>query len=479
MSQSVLRTENLWTARFAHIPWITRCNRFVVSPWFVLLVSLLTVVGNLLGLELAVYTVFVLFAIYICLFGKDLLPLMSIIVSCYLMPGVTNNPGRSEGSIFYPANGGIYLGVLFVLVLISAVYRLVRDPQIGGKAFLKSKRELLPGMLVLGAGYLLAGVFSGRYFANGAGNLLFAALQFVAVTLLYWVFSGAVHWEKVRSDYFAWVGLGAGLCVCCQVVGVYFANHVITDQTIHTGLISTGWGNANNMGCMIAMMIPFAVDLSHRFKYGWIYSTLGVLMVGFVCFTCSRTSILVAVLIYGISMLFALRDPRRRRDLIIANVVAGVLLVLLLVFHGPLSRLFTELLQRGFNPRLRDVIYVDGLKAFWANPIFGESFYPSTDSIYQFSTVEAMQAILPARWHNTVIQLLASCGIVGLGCYGFHRIQTIRLFWRKRHGDGIYIAMSVLALLLMSLLDCHFFNIGPVLVYSMALAFLEKNTYEF
>ena len=37
-----------------------------------------------------------------------------------------------------------------------------------------------------------------------------------------------------------------------------------------------------------------------------------------------------------------------------------------------------------------------------------------------------------------------------------------------------FIGLSILVLLLTSLLDCHFFNIGPVLFYSMALAFAEK-----
>ena len=89
------------------------------------------------------------------------------------------------------------------------------------------------------------------------------------------------------------------------------------------------------------------------------------------------------------------------------------------------------------------------------------------------STVEQIKAVLPARWHNTVIQLLASCGLVGLLCYSVHRLQTIGMFWQKRHSDVVFIGFSVLALLIMSLLDCHFFNIGPTLFYSIALAFAE------
>jgi len=34
--------------------------------------------------------------------------------------------------------------------------------------------------------------------------------------------------------------------------------------------------------------------------------------------------------------------------------------------------------------------------------------------------------------------------------------------------------LSILALLLTSLLDCHFFNIGPTMFYSILLAFAES-----
>jgi hypothetical protein len=40
--------------------------------------------------------------------------------------------------------------------------------------------------------------------------------------------------------------------------------------------------------------------------------------------------------------------------------------------------------------------------------------------------------------------------------------------------EKMFVALFVLALLLASMLDCHFFNIGPVLFYSMALAFAEN-----
>ena len=449
-------------------------NRFLESPWFVLLICTMTALSSMLGLELYLYTGFILIGIYIALFGNDFLPITIVVVCSYISPSIANNPGQNEASIFYPQNGGIYLAVLLILFIISAVYRLIRDPEFGGAAFWKHPRKLLPGMAVLGVGYLLAGAFSGRYFSNGIMNPVFALLQIVSIFALYWLLSGAVRWDRVRPEYLGWVGLGAGLNVCFQLIVIFISNHVIRDSKILTGLIFSGWGNTNNIGCMITMMIPFAFLLAHRTGRIWLFNALAVVMMCFVCLTCSRTSMMAACLSYAGSLLVALRDPKQRKTFLIFNgVMLLLVLALLFIFREPLKVMFTELRERGLNPRRRELIYPEGIRIFKENPIFGEGFYPSSDKIDEWSTVDKIKAILPARWHNTVIQLLASCGLVGLVCYSVHRIQTIRLFWQKRKTSVVFMGFSVLSLLIMSLLDCHFFNIGPTLFYSMVLAFAE------
>lgn len=449
---------------------IRRINGFLESPWFVLLICVATGLSSMLGLELFLYTGFILIGLYVALLGNDFLPITILVACSYISPSIANNPGQSENSVFYPQNGGIYLAVLFLLFLISVIYRLIRDRG----AFTKQPCKLLPGMLILGAGYLLAGVFSGRYFENGVMNPVFALLQFVSVFALYWLFSGTVRWDRVRPEYLGWVGLGTGLTVCFELIVIFISNRVIRDSKILTGLIYSGWGNTNNIGCMIAMMIPFAFLLARRTGKIWLLNALAVLMLCFVCFTCSRTSMLAAFLSYAICFVIVLQDSRQRKTFLIFNgVILLVLILLLILFHKPLDVMFTELRERGLNPRLRDQLYPEGFRIFLENPIFGEGFYPSSDKIQEWSTVEKIKAVLPARWHNTVIQLLASCGVTGLLCYGVHRIQTIRLFWNKRKTDIVFIGLSLFSLLIMSLLDCHFFNIGPTLFYSMALAFAE------
>lgn len=475
MSQLVLEKKITPIARLRQSVVIQKINGFLESAWFVALVCVLILICNLFGAELIVFPALLLMGIYMAAFGRDFLPLTAVAACCYVGPSLHNNPGRNPESVLYPENGGILLAVFFAMFAAAAVIRLIFDRDFGGRRFLKAKRKLLPGMVILGCGYLLAGAFSGRYFENGSYNMLFAFLQFISVTAMYWFFTVAIRWEKTRIDYFLWIGLGLGLVVCGEIIGVLIENQVIADFKIQTPLIFSGWGNANNMGCMVAMMIPCAIGLARRTGKVTLFCSLALVMVACTCLTCSRTSMAAAVLIYGISVLVSLKDGRYRKKFLIYHGIAAlmVLAVVILCFKQ-LITLFTELVERGFNPRMRDIIYPEGIRTFLKNPVFGEGFYPSTDKIYEWSDQERLKAILPARWHNTVIQLLASCGVVGFLCYSFHRLQTVSLFWKKRHTPALYIGLTIAALLLMSLLDCHFFNIGPTLVYSIGLAFAEK-----
>ena len=52
-------------------------------------------------------------------------------------------------------------------------------------------------------------------------------------------------------------------------------------------------------------------------------------------------------------------------------------------------------------------------------------------------------------------------------------MQTVKLFVKNLSADKWFIGLSIAAMLLTSLVDCHFFNVGPVLLYSAMLAVVE------
>lgn len=453
-------------------------NAFLRTPGYVVLIALLTAVSNAFSLDLYLYTVFILIGIYMSLFGEDYLPLMPIVIHCYIAPSTQNNPGRNPDSIFYPMNGGIYLMILLALFVISVVVRLVKDRRIGGKHFLKEKRSLTVGMLLLGAGYLLSGLGMESYSQVAPKNLLFAFIQFASVFVFYFFFTGAVKWEKVRKDYLAWTGLCVGFVVLIQLLENYLSGRIFMDGsgTIDRELINTGWGMHNNIGGLMAMMLPFAFYLAYTKPHGWIYNILGTVLLLGVIISCSRTAMLVAMAAYILCAVILLRNKDRRKTNLRVYVFAAIgVLAAVIVFFDELLDVFALFFDELFIVSQRNNLFYYGMKQFLEYPIFGGTFFPQGEYVpWDWSELESFTSFFPPRWHNTLVQIAASCGIVGLAAYGFHRYQTVKLLVRDRSEEKLFILIYVGVLLVCSLLDCHFFNVGPVLFYSMALAFAEK-----
>lgn len=481
LSHPVESTFPGWMSAARETNIVRRINGFLASPFFIITVGLLTVFANVLGAELYVYSAFIFCGLYISILGDDYLPIMPMVVCSYIAPSIFNNPGRSEDSIFYPKNGGIYLLSIFLLFVVSVFVRLIRDKELGGRNFLFAKRRFFWGMVALGGAYVLAGAFSGRYFEHGLNNLVFALLQFISIFVCYWFFTGSVRWDRAPRDYFAWCGFAVGFVVLFEILNIYIVGDVVNSAGViildpEKSAIFTGWGNANNIGCMLAMMVPFAFCLARGRRNGWIFCILGVVMTVGVFFTCSRASILGALFATICCFVLILKSSKNRKANLIATISAVLFAIaVVIIFHETIIGLFWGLIDKKLDPSARNHIYYNGLKQFSELPIFGGSFFPAADAgIYEWSNLEAFTSFFPPRWHSTAIQLLASCGITGVLAYGFHRFQTIKLFLERRKTGVVYIGLAIVTLLLMSLLDCHMFNIGPVLFYSMALAFAEK-----
>ena len=450
-------------------------DRFLRTPWYVALVGLAVVLCYLFSLELAVYTGFILLGLFLSLFGQDYLPLMPLVIGCYIAPSFANNPGRQTESVFYPGNGGVFLFVIGGLFFVSVIARLVFDKELG-RQFLKTKRSLIGGMALLSVGYLLGGVGMDGYLKLAADNLLFAVIQVASVVVMYVLFTGAVRWEKAPKDYFAWVGVMLGVVVLTELGENYFTGRVFQDGTVNRELIATGWGMHNNVGLLVAISIPFALYLAKTKRRGWIFTILATVLLVGTMLSCSRSSMIVGMMGYLVgSFLLLRRKEDRKIHLPVYLVTGAVLAIAVAVLFKQLLSIFDMFLSQMDSVSKRDELFANGMMQFVEHPMFGGSFYPQGSFVpWDWSNLEAFSSFFPPRWHNTLVQVAASCGAVGLTGYFFHRFQTVKLFWKRRSTENTFIAISMLALLCAGLLDCHFFNVGPVLFYSMALAFAEK-----
>ena len=472
-------------AKLKNSQTVQALNRFSRSPFFIGLLALGSILAYSLSLELVYYTLIVICALFIFAFSDDFLVIIPMFLFCYIAPSPSNNPGQSANSIFFMQNGGWYMLILIALVLPAVIIRLALDKEIGRSKLLFTSRKLWLGLVILGASYLLSGLGASHYTEIWSNNLLFAFLEFICIIGLYLLFTATVKWEKSHIDYFAWVMLFFGLTVSLEVFYHYIFGSPYNEAGIFVReLFYTGWGNYNNVSAMIAVSIPFLFYFSAKSKRPYIYLALSCVLLLGLLLSCSRASTLVGVMIFIACFIISIFLCKHKNEFCISTIAFSVLAVILaLVFHDAIATIFNGIPDI-VNPRTGAVndagrlgIYKEGFEAFLQNPIFGESFYrPSgANQWWQWSENADWQSFMPARWHNTIIQMLASCGVVGLIAYAFHRFQTLKLFYQKLTFLNVYIGLALACFLGMSLLDCHLFNLGPTLLYSLLLCVAEKH----
>jgi O-antigen ligase len=267
-----------------------------------------------------------------------------------------------------------------------------------------------------------------------------------------------------------------GWVVLLQLLENYFSGRVFIDGSLKRELLATGWGMHNNIGIMMAMTMPFGFYLAGGKKCGWLFNLLGTALLVGTVLTCSRTSIMMAGLAYLVCGVLLLKNPQSRRNnwWVYLLAVLGALAVLV-IFGKQIWAVFELFFSQIGNVSQRDKLISFGFRRFLEDPVFGGSFYPQGEYIpWDWADLDSFSSFFPPRWHNTIIQILASCGIVGFAAYSYHRLQTLWLFLHRFKGKKMFVFVSMVTLLATSMVDCHFFNVGPVLFYSMMLAFVEK-----
>ncbi len=460
---------------------VKKTNRIICSAWGVGILGVLTVLAFAFSLEAEFYTIVVFYTIYVGLFADDLSPIMPLFVFCYVTPSINNNPGMSNQGLFY-GSSGVYLVCIVSVAVLTLLLRIAFDKDFGLRRLFTTKRTFLYSILALGATYFLSGILHPQYLEYAKGNLLFAFIQFASIFLLYFILSASVKWDQFNLDYFAWSGLIMGFVVSAEIICIYSMNNVIIDGSIIRSNIYSGWGCYNNIGAIISMSIPFAFYFAARKKRSSIFFLLACLLLIMVVLSGSRGSLVGAIIAFLICFIYTnFHGSYKKEYRITAITLLCLISVTALIFPHQIDQMFDHLpniahIEDGTlvtNDSGRIEIYKKGWKVFLHNPIFGQSFYPIEYELYGFAQMPEFHSFFPPRWHNTVIQMLASCGIVGMLAYSYHRIDTFIMYFKKRTLTNAYILFFIITLGTMSLLDCHLFNVGPVLFYSIALAVME------
>ena len=432
-------------------------------------------ISNLFGLEIITYYIYTGIIIFTILFNEAMLPLFPIPCVAYMTFAKRNNPLSVEKtSTFLHNSSAIHMLIIGITISIFVIPRIIHD--IVKNKDRRKMPKLLYGFIALGLSYILGGIFSKAY---GFRTAFFGLVEILTLSFTYFCFYFTVDWKKVDKNYFPLLFTTIGFLMVVEVLNMLIEGGFFsTIGEFSRGNLYTGWGHYNNVGGICVLTIPAPFYFACTKKNGFLYSLIGTLFLLFTILTQSRNSMLMGSIIYCICALITLIKSEKKekiKHLITYSILLTSIIVIMILFKERIMDMFSSIYNVGTDDNGRIEIYKDGLTQFKDYPIFGNGFYEC--KAFQWG-VTTENTFIPPRYHNTYIQILASCGIVGIITYLYHRYQTIKLFYKNKDLNSIFIMITLLGLILIGFLDCHFHNLGPGFIYSALLLLAEKVYYK-
>lgn len=421
----------------------------------------------------------ILFVWYLCLSGTaimlccdDVTPALLLMLFMNVMISMEHNPSDPVFSDYFTRPAILAQEAVGVVIFVcSCVFRLVTGIICG-------RVKITPvfwGLVALSAACMLGGLFYTQYTVN---NFIFGLVLAVSIVGSYLVICGNV---KIGKSTFLKISVYLLVFFAVSAIELVVAyctyDNLLVNSEVDRRLLRFGWGTYNQMGFALTLALPAWFYLSSKFKYGFIFILGAIVNVAFCYLSMSRQAMLIAPVLFFAGCVWRLvkeRGVKRLIDTCIVIAVIVVLAILLGVFHKNVGQFFSSALVSLKTGSGRLALWKEGLQNFLRKPVFGVGWYDlAAEKGHVGYTRSPSPFTPPYLCHNTIVQLLCSCGLLGLITYVVHRVQTVFSFLENPSDDRIFIAMTVCAMLFLSLLDIHIFRFFPSILYAIFLGLLS------
>ena len=453
-------------------------NKFYGSPLYIALVGIVALLSNIFGLEGCALIFYMFVSAFIpLLFTDNLNPIIAPVFFGYITVSKVNNYSN-EGISLLSQRGFVSLciisGVILGLMILTRILLNI---------FVTKKKYTFPRFFISILIFLVASTLGGINTPFYAKNtIVFGLMVGLFMLIPYKGLYFVVDFKKIKEDNFAYILLAFAIVLIVEEANALLPE-VFEATTVgdFKDICRTGWGICNNIGAELAISLGGSAYLAIKHRGGFFYLTILMLTYIAILFTFSRDSIIFGfiLLLISIIIIFITGNNKRRIEASITIVLfIGIVGALYYWQKDKLNPLFIEMFESLVDGNIDDIssgrieLYTFGFNQFLDNPIFGVGYF----KLDIFDSPYLITGIVPSRYHNTFIQLVASTGTVGLLAYLYHRFVTIKDFFKNYSTEKLMIWISILGLLFTSILDCHLFNLGPTMEYSTLLLLLEADT---
>ncbi len=439
---------------------------YLASPVHMAVIACITLISSFFGWEVPAFYCYAAFTALAVFFGGDATGVLPVVGCGYMCISYEYRDGKYPATaVFDDPQAVVQMGFCIALMVLMIAARALYNAVFGEE---RRAPRLWIGFVILVVSYVLGGAFTKYY---GWDTVAFGVVNAFIICFLYFTLRYVIDWRTFRMDYAFRLFCVIGAVVLVQVVAMYFREGVFVDGAVKDrGLLGTGWGHYNSVGCVLSMCACAPLYFAAKKKHGWLYTALAVAFAVGIILTQSRGSILFGGSVFLVALVLSLvKAPKRERmfSLLFLGVCVVAALVVALCLWEKLRALFESMIIHGADDNGRVELFKEAWRYFLSAPAFGAGWGGDrwADSSSPFTYFMA---------HNTYLQLLGSLGVFGVLAYLFHRVQTLVMLFKRPVYAKFIMALSILAMLLICFMDCHFFQCGPsAIFYSVLLLFIE------
>ena len=321
----------------------------------------------------------------------------------------------------------IFIGLAFVsLAFHLGFYRLEE---------FKFGKMFLP--LVLFAIAILLGGIGSRFETNSTGKPLGCILLAVLPLLFSVMMLNYIDREKSVTTYIAKAGVYFGLLVVLELTLYYKLNWQIMQEDVYH-VPHLGWAVSNSVAAILLMTFPMGFYLFYKAKnkiLSFVYLFLGTIEYFAVFPTTSRGALIFGTIEFITALLvtlFVVKGKKRLGYIIAVGVSFIFLIILYFSIKQEIIAWLKYIFHDGMDDSGRFELYREAIACFFEYPIFGVGLgyigrMPLIDStgIYQF--------------HDTLLQMLACLGIVGLLAYLYYYFVKLEIIFEKMNVFGLFL----------------------------------------
>ncbi|MCM1367264.1 MAG: O-antigen ligase family protein [Roseburia sp.] len=445
------KIEKLLNSRFGK-----ETDKFINSIWYVFSIGAVCIFSHSLDIPVVGAALLTLLLVPALIFCKNSFVLIPFLMMCAFVLSDKTTP--QSGYYNTPLRISV-LCILLVFIVAAFVFNIVYY----GKWKRIFKRAYLTiSLAVLSAALLTGGLASPLLTVGGFTTALsIAAVMFLPYSLL--VNCGEYQGRKT-VEYFAWSAVTASVAIGAGMLKQYLISDIDIFGSFKMNL-KLGYVGPNTGAAIVTIAIPLTFYLVYASKYGYLYMLFVALEMGIIAMTFSRASLVVAVpgtVVVAIVMCFKKKEGRLGYW-IAFGIALAIVLIIAIVYRHALYRVFLSMFEGDSTGNGRTDLWKSGLKVWKDEPILGGGWSILVQSGHYYYS-----------YHCTPLTYLYCSGLVGLAAYGYHRYRTVRLvFTAKLTSERVFVALSVLAMLLNALLDIAMTSPTHLLYYAIMLSLIE------